>query len=255
MTRVVLIVVTATVVFLARPESSDACGVKVSARAPGVKRVMIARRAADKPTRTLTARRPIRVGPVARSEARRAPIATGSGTRASGRSVSAAADTSEPKDTAVAADTTADTTADKPDSGDRVAMTETKAEDTRTEPETEEPAVPSRKSGRFRDLVFFKNSSAELIRPARSKLLRRALWLKRHRGLNVVVEGHTNTTGPAAANQALSEARANAVKDFLVDHGVKEDRIEVSAFGMTRPAFKPGENPRNRRTVVVPVKK
>jgi outer membrane protein OmpA-like peptidoglycan-associated protein len=251
MTRVVLTVVTATVVFLARPETSDACGVKVSARAPGVKRVMIARRAADRPTRTLTARRPIRVGPVARAEGRRVPIATGSGTRASGRSVSDGAATAEPKETPVAADTTAA----KPDSGDRVAMTETKAEDTRSEPEAEEPAAPSKKPGRLRDLVFFKNSSAELIRPARTKLNGRVRWLKHHRAMNVVVEGHTNTTGPAAANQALSEARANAVKHYLVEHGIDEDRIEVSAFGMTRPAFKPGANPRNRRTVVLPVAK
>jgi OOP family OmpA-OmpF porin len=50
-----------------------------------------------------------------------------------------------------------------------------------------------------------------------------------------VVGGHTDSTGPAEYNQGLSERRANAVRDFLIEKGIAADRIEAVGFGMTAP--------------------
>lgn len=51
----------------------------------------------------------------------------------------------------------------------------------------------------------------------------------------VVVEGHTDSTGPDAYNQKLSERRAAAVKDYLVKQGVDASRVFVEGKGESQP--------------------
>lgn len=51
----------------------------------------------------------------------------------------------------------------------------------------------------------------------------------------VVIEGHTDNRGSAAANKKLSQGRAEAVRAYLVDKGVAADRLEAKGFGQTRP--------------------
>lgn len=47
------------------------------------------------------------------------------------------------------------------------------------------------------------------------------------------VEGHTDAKGDADYNQKLSEARAQAVRDFLKTRGVDQDRLVVAGKGAT----------------------
>ena len=49
------------------------------------------------------------------------------------------------------------------------------------------------------------------------------------------VEGHTDSQGAAANNQKLSESRANAVRDFLIEKGVGADRLQAIGYGEDRP--------------------
>jgi outer membrane protein OmpA-like peptidoglycan-associated protein len=49
------------------------------------------------------------------------------------------------------------------------------------------------------------------------------------------IQGHTDNKGGDAYNQKLSEDRANAVKKYLVDKGVKAERIIAKGFGLTKP--------------------
>jgi outer membrane protein OmpA-like peptidoglycan-associated protein len=52
----------------------------------------------------------------------------------------------------------------------------------------------------------------------------------------VAIEGHTDADGDDAANQALSEKRAAAVKAFIVSsHGVDASRLEAAGFGESKP--------------------
>ena len=51
----------------------------------------------------------------------------------------------------------------------------------------------------------------------------------------LTIEGHTDTTGEPAANQPLSEERAEAVKKYLESKGVDPSRLESRGFGSTRP--------------------
>ena len=47
--------------------------------------------------------------------------------------------------------------------------------------------------------------------------------------------GHTDSVGKDAANQKLSEGRANAVRDDLIERGVAPERIEAIGYGESRP--------------------
>jgi outer membrane protein OmpA-like peptidoglycan-associated protein len=72
--------------------------------------------------------------------------------------------------------------------------------------------------------------------------------------INMRVEGYTDSTGQAAANQKLSEARAKSVNDFLKSQGVAETRLAFQGLGPAGPvadnATKEGRA-KNRRVEIV----
>ena len=49
------------------------------------------------------------------------------------------------------------------------------------------------------------------------------------------VVGHTDSTGPAAYNQGLSERRAQAVADYLIGKGANAANITVKGYGESQP--------------------
>lgn len=59
--------------------------------------------------------------------------------------------------------------------------------------------------------------------------------LKAHPYATAMVVGHTDSSGSAQYNQKLSERRAQAVADFLVDQGIAAGRINVRGEGMNNP--------------------
>jgi len=54
---------------------------------------------------------------------------------------------------------------------------------------------------------------------------------------DLLVEGHTDSSGNDAYNMTLSKKRAQAVVDYLKSKGVSGNRFSVEAFGETRPRF------------------
>ena len=105
--------------------------------------------------------------------------------------------------------------------------------------------------------VTFASGSAGLGPEAGRVLdnLGRALGSARLASYRFRVEGHTDTVGPAAMNQVLSERRAAAVRDFLIRrHGVDPARIEAVGLGETQLLVATQDEtaePRNRRVQVV----
>ena len=59
--------------------------------------------------------------------------------------------------------------------------------------------------------------------------------LKANPKLNGEVRGFTDSTGSEAHNQRLSEARANAVRDYFIKQGIAPERIRAKGFGETNP--------------------
>jgi outer membrane protein OmpA-like peptidoglycan-associated protein len=84
--------------------------------------------------------------------------------------------------------------------------------------------------------VNFKSGSADLLVESHATLDKVAESAKKYPSLKLRVEGHTDTTGNSDANQALSQKRADAVRDYLVSSaGVPADQITAVGFGQTHP--------------------
>lgn len=99
-------------------------------------------------------------------------------------------------------------------------------------------------------LITFANNSSTLTPQARSnaKVFADALRTPQLNSLRFEIAGHTNATGARAANQSLSQQRAQALVDYLVSLGVDPSRFEAKGFGYDRPIN--AANPRaaeNRR--------
>ena len=54
-------------------------------------------------------------------------------------------------------------------------------------------------------------------------------------GLNIEVEGHTDSVGSDEYNQKLSEQRASSVRDYLISQGLRADILTAKGFGETTP--------------------
>ena len=71
--------------------------------------------------------------------------------------------------------------------------------------------------------------------------------LKAHADLKLMIEGHTDNVGAAAANQTLSEQRAAAVKQFLVStYGIDAARLQTKGYGSSKP-ISPNTTPEGRQ--------
>jgi outer membrane protein OmpA-like peptidoglycan-associated protein len=108
---------------------------------------------------------------------------------------------------------------------------------------------------RILDQVRFEHGSAELEPDSERTLDQVALILKAHPEFETVrVEGHTDSTGPDAVNQRLSQERAETVRGYLIDQGVSPRRLTARGYGSSRPLIE-GESDRalsrNRRVEFV----
>lgn len=83
--------------------------------------------------------------------------------------------------------------------------------------------------------VLFDTGKYSLKPGAREKLAKIAGIVIAHPGLKLEVEGHTDSTGTPDFNMKLSHQRASAVRDYLVEAGVKSDSIVSRGFGQDRP--------------------
>ena len=101
----------------------------------------------------------------------------------------------------------------------------------------------------------FELGKAELSEDAKFVLHDLAKVMKDNEGLTLKILGHTSAEGDAKLNQKLSEARAKAAVDFLVEReGVAAERLSYEGLGSSQ--LKNTENPNapeNRRTEFVVV--
>jgi OOP family OmpA-OmpF porin len=81
----------------------------------------------------------------------------------------------------------------------------------------------------------FETGSAILSAEAEVKLAEVIEIMMENPSTVLNVEGHTDNQGDAASNQALSEARAQAVVDYLVTGGIGEGRLTAVGYGEARP--------------------
>jgi outer membrane protein OmpA-like peptidoglycan-associated protein len=102
--------------------------------------------------------------------------------------------------------------------------------------------------------VLFKSGSFELLAGARERLAKVSGIVLAYPSLRLSVEGHTDSIGSDDYNQQLSEKRAEAVRDYLVQKGISSDAVIASGFGKTAPVASndmPEGRQQNRRVELV----
>jgi OOP family OmpA-OmpF porin len=86
--------------------------------------------------------------------------------------------------------------------------------------------------------ILFETGKSDLKPESRPVLKEIASALTQHGDLRILIEGHTDNVGNPAANLALSEARAAAVKAALVSSfGIEAGRITTKGFGDGKPTL------------------
>src|SRR4030095_4844143 len=83
--------------------------------------------------------------------------------------------------------------------------------------------------------VLFDSGAATLKPGGRKAIDNLAQLMQKQPGRGVEIEGFTDSTGSAETNRRLSEARAAAVKQALVERGVEPARIRTRGMGSSYP--------------------
>ncbi|HZH86042.1 MAG TPA: OmpA family protein [Brumimicrobium sp.] len=83
--------------------------------------------------------------------------------------------------------------------------------------------------------IFFDLSKYSLRNESEIELNRLTQLLIENPGLRIEISGHTDSRGSAAFNKELSKNRAKAVVDYLIEKGIKKDRLVFAGYGMEQP--------------------
>ena len=103
------------------------------------------------------------------------------------------------------------------------------------EPSQEDAIVPDAPLPPLRTVLSFADGTSELTQAVRAELMTIAGSPQVEEGGRIVLRGHSDSAGSNAENLKSSRERAEAVRDFLVEAGVDEDRVTIIAFGEQNP--------------------
>ncbi len=85
------------------------------------------------------------------------------------------------------------------------------------------------------DRVLFAVDQSTLSPEAREILAKQAAWLMENPAFTAIIEGHADEQGTREYNLALGARRASAVKAYLVERGVADNRLRTVSYGKERP--------------------
>ncbi len=83
--------------------------------------------------------------------------------------------------------------------------------------------------------IFFATDSYELLPESTSELQSILSFALNNTNLVLEIGGHTDSRGEDAYNQQLSEKRARAVYNYLVEHGINPNRLKYKGYGEQKP--------------------
>ncbi|KPM50030.1 OmpA family protein [Jiulongibacter sediminis] len=102
--------------------------------------------------------------------------------------------------------------------------------------------------------VYFFTGKAEISNSSYRELNKLLEMMLANPEMKIRVDGHTDNQGDPELNMDLSERRAQAVRKYLIDGGVEEERIEYKGWGETKPLTQNRneiERQKNRRVEIV----
>jgi outer membrane protein OmpA-like peptidoglycan-associated protein len=88
----------------------------------------------------------------------------------------------------------------------------------------------------FNSQILFDFGKTDLKDSNKKDLQKLAETLKENPGTDLLVVGHTDDIGTEDFNQVLSEKRANAVANYLVDNGISTKGMLIQGWGETQPS-------------------
>ena len=83
--------------------------------------------------------------------------------------------------------------------------------------------------------VFFETAKADLKRESQTELNKLRLLMKENPTMRIEIRGHTDNVGNDTENQILSQRRAKAVYDYLLQNGIEATRLTYKGFGKSQP--------------------
>lgn len=84
------------------------------------------------------------------------------------------------------------------------------------------------------DKINFNVGSANIL-PDSNEELAKIIKIIKTKNVRIRIEGHTDTQGTAAFNQTLSVKRAQSIKEYLVNNGIKPDKLVIAGYGSSKP--------------------
>jgi outer membrane protein OmpA-like peptidoglycan-associated protein len=116
-------------------------------------------------------------------------------------------------------------------------------------PEVTETAIKS--LNEYAKTILFESGKASFQKQTFAVLQSITAILKEYPTAKFSIEGHTDDSGSVAFNQTLSENRASAVKNYLIENGIAADRLTSAGYGKSRPIDKTKAGKANNRRVEV----
>lgn len=83
--------------------------------------------------------------------------------------------------------------------------------------------------------IFFDVNQATLRKESYSELARALKLMNDISSLSIEVAGHTDNVGSSKSNKELSEQRAKAVMDYLIEKGANKDKLTYKGYGSSKP--------------------
>ena len=83
--------------------------------------------------------------------------------------------------------------------------------------------------------IFFDFNKATLRPESKNELENLTQLMRENPTIKIEISGHTDNVGSAAYNKTLSQARAKAVVDYLINAGIPADRMTSAGYGFDKP--------------------
>lgn len=87
----------------------------------------------------------------------------------------------------------------------------------------------------FESGILYEVNKSELNATAKGELTKLAVILNKYADTEILIEGHTDSTGPYEHNMGLSRDRAQSVGNHLASQQVIETRFTIMGYGPTQP--------------------
>ncbi|KZY72156.1 hypothetical protein A3739_03310 [Oleiphilus sp. HI0067] len=97
--------------------------------------------------------------------------------------------------------------------------------------EREQAEILSNIAKHYSQEIYYRHNESSIPDYAKARIDELSGFMQVHPSIAINLHGHTDLLGPEQTNKALSQARVDALKDYLVESGIAASRIQTNAHG------------------------